>query len=30
MDDDCTDLDISTMHANQSDPLPEGTSADII
>jgi hypothetical protein len=29
-DNDCTDLDISTMHANQSDPLPKGTSADII
>ncbi len=29
-DNDCTDLDISTMHANQSDPLPKGTDADII
>jgi hypothetical protein len=27
---DCTDLDISTMHANQSDPLPTGTNAGII
>ena len=29
-DNDCTDLDISTMHANQSDPLPTGTNAGII
>ncbi len=29
-DNDCTDLDILTMYANQSDPLPKGTSADII
>ncbi len=29
-DNDCTDIDISTMHANQSDPLSKGTSADII
>ncbi len=28
--DDYTDLDISTMHANQSDPLPTGTNAEII
>ncbi len=29
-DNDCTDLDILTMHANQSDPLPKGTIANII
>ena len=29
-DNDCTDLDILTMHANQSDPLPTGTNAEII
>jgi hypothetical protein len=29
-DNDCTDLDILTMYTNQSDPLPKGTSADII
>jgi hypothetical protein len=29
-DNDCTDLDISTMHANQKDPLPTGTNAEII
>ncbi len=29
-DNDCTDLDISTMHANQSDPLPTGINAEII
>jgi hypothetical protein len=26
VDNDGTDLDISTMHVNQSDPLPTGTS----
>jgi hypothetical protein len=30
VDNDGTDLDISTMHANQSDPLPTGTNAEII
>jgi hypothetical protein len=30
VDNDGTDLDISTMHANHSDPLPTGTNAEII
>ncbi len=29
-DNDCTDLDVLTMHANQSDPLPTRTNAEII
>jgi hypothetical protein len=27
---DCADLDITTMHANQSNPLPRGNNAHII
>ena len=29
-DNSCTDIDISTMHANQSEPLPTGPNAEII